>query len=183
MSKNKPADRCNIDVLYNQIFKEGDDVMVITDEDEIDFGKLQTDYDLRKIVLHRAGRRHPKVYDYSQIVFMANDGFPLRKVASEGFTEEMLSKMALGYELREALKVKPTKEIVRISHYHPPVPWRGRVTYGDPFEVTDDVAMVLMNVGISDPSGAFEETLFMRSSDGASGLFWWLDSVVEMDVA
>jgi len=63
--------------LFDRMFKNGDQVVIITENDLMDYGKLYVL--LNSFTLTQQGRK-PKEYPWNQVVFMAHDGFPVKKV-------------------------------------------------------------------------------------------------------
>ena len=63
--------------LFEQDFKEGDQVVIVNDLDLIDWGVLT--YNDKGFAL-ASGRRPARHYTWDQCVMMAHDGFPVRKI-------------------------------------------------------------------------------------------------------
>ncbi|MCJ2512481.1 MAG: hypothetical protein LN409_03910, partial [Candidatus Thermoplasmatota archaeon] len=63
--------------LYHACFKEGEEVIVITDGEDYHWGKLETVGE-EGCRLHRAEVKDPPLLKWRDVSFMSHDGFPIR---------------------------------------------------------------------------------------------------------
>lgn len=158
---------------YRRQFPDGTDVVIVTEDDEFDWGELRTHTQTEEIELRKAGRR-TIFYPFGEVVFIANDGFPLRQMQSGISEAEILER---GSEIASYLRWW--------QKGRPGLPHRYRYSIGDPFEVLD-VEGQLVNARNVTPDcidGRYDEALVMRADDGACGVLWSLGQIIELEVA
>ena len=147
--------------LFYRTFDEGDDVIVITEDDEWGWGKLEDITDEGAVLWQ--GNRHCRIF-WSEMRFMCHDGFPITKLkGADGSSsiEKIPSQRAL---ICTVLKKHGLTELV----------------FSDPFYIEGIVRAVLYNEGNNDPNHFYtddEEVLELVASDGATAHLWALNSV------
>jgi hypothetical protein len=167
--------------LFCELFGEGDEVIVITDEDVFIWGDLMS-YDEEGCELR--SMKGTKKYKWDCIRFMGHDGFPVRALtgASEELPilkDECFLRSILGY---------PSFTNVRFIQ-RDPGNWLsnrggnyrsggGSVTFGDPFLI-ENTEMKLMNLGNRGEwfeDDDFEEVIVCKAKDGARALLYDLET-------
>ena len=155
--------------LFLSNFLLGQDVVVITDEDEFFAGKLvlvAEDYCIIR------GPNEEYKLEWLNIRFMAHDGFPVRQL-----------KGADGSKSIEKIDTTETQELIRDSLQKES--YKMRAVIGDPFEI-DVVESRLWNPGMSGPrcwGHKFEETLVLTAPDGAVGLLYDIPTIYVAEMA
>jgi len=92
--------------LWDSMFKEGDNIILITDDDEFKWGKIKRategSLDLK------TGQRPVEVIDWDDIRFMAHDGFPVKKLMGADGSQliEQLDTTNTQKTIRQALEAK-----------------------------------------------------------------------------
>jgi hypothetical protein len=196
--------------LFMKDFKNGQSVVIITEDERFDWGTLQ--YTEETVTL-TSGLRPPKTYHWNQIVFMCHDGFPVRKVFGRYPEKEVdigdkpgLFRAALAAENLESMEQKanvihgvlglPEIDLEDVSpgftkaqeemeaEMEPFERLLTRFRFGDPFEV-EACHVRLFNPGNVGPQfylNHAEEVLRMMSRDGALAHHWQLVNVFEFEV-
>lgn len=192
--------------LFNSAFKLGDEVLLIDDEDKVYWGKLSSFNDDFCVLRRPNGRDTEFKWEY--LMFMSHDGFPCKKLlgADGSKSIERIDTTSIQKALRTALltdlcfdcdkrlvphnhlrreqgrsRCAPCKKVRRQYLIdHPP-----RRTYyrGDPFRI-ENVASELFNVGLSgEPfwNEHYEETLVLKSIDGAIAHVFALDTIYHVE--
>ena len=91
--------------LYHSMFKEGDEVVIVTEEeDHFEWGKIKTEKDGCRLT--RPGQKS-KYFDWDNIRFLAHDGFPVKKLmgADGSKTIEKIDTTKTQEAIREALSI------------------------------------------------------------------------------
>jgi len=169
--------------LFESCFKEGDEVVVIDEDDRFHWGKAA--FNEQGFALYRPGKATAFLWD--QVRFMAHDGFPVRKIlGADGSTSiELLDTEDTQEAIREVLTEEFSGK--RIS-----------ARLGDPFDVEDVVAK-LFHAGNSGPNywnrfynsvlGRYfsedhreaawerEEVILLESRDGAKAELWDIPTI------
>lgn len=150
--------------LYNEMFKDGNKVVIVTEDDELVWGELQTEKD--GCFIHRPNLKgrlcRGKKYYWHQIRFMSNDGFPCSQLLGADGSKSIEYEDPADKLIREAFD----------REYEP----RVTTVFGDPF-IIEDVSAKLYNPGILDYDGDQEEVLVMTAKDGARGCLWDLSTI------
>lgn len=160
--------------LLCNMFKERDEVVLVLEDDTFAWGALHTLSD--GVELCRQSRR-TKFYPWEQIRFMAHDGFPVRKVTgppSDHIIED-IDTTEVQQAVRGLLDAAKPKPKPRTGG------WRRAsgigIGFGDPF-VIEGVSATLCNPGrLFTPGEECEETIVMRSPEGAGGLLWDIPTI------
>jgi len=86
--------------LWDSMFKKGDDVVLITDDDELKWGKIgEVTKDSLRL---KTGQKSLEVINWDDVRFMAHDGFPVKKLMG-----------ADGSQLIEQLDTTDTQKAIR----------------------------------------------------------------------
>ncbi len=156
----------NIWNLFRDEFKDGDQVMIVHENCNIYGGKLKA-FKKECIV---GGTR----YLWSEIVFIAHDGFPCRSLRTTLNNEQLaeVENCDSIILMRKLLTRKPTEKLITTKKDV----WSG--SFGCPYQM-EDVAMQIIN-----PNNGlrwnYEETLLCQSKDGAVGMLWGIeDEIIE----
>lgn len=152
--------------LYWSMFKDGDEVVIITDDDKLYWGELETHNDGIELIIIRGPSRH---YSWDQIRFMSHDGFPVKKLMG-----------ADGGKSIEKLDTTDTQKVIRAAL----VPGSMiSVTFGDPFVIEDCFGKLLHpgNCGPAWWNEDGEEVVTLQSRDGANGLLWGLETLYSFE--
>ncbi len=157
---------------YRRAFKDGDQVVIETDEGKFVWGVLKTKND--GIMLGRPKGRRASEFLWEEIVFMAHDGFPDRGII--GMTKEEAEDRAFmtDTELIRSFLVGASSP----KHKIPPpststyVPSERKRSFGlgCPFAVEGVYIRSVLNIGNNGPQywgWDNEETLILESRDGA----------------
>jgi hypothetical protein len=181
--------------LFHELFKVGDDVVLVDAWDTMLAGRLvqisETGCSIRPALPEKWNRKTRQDVDYKweDIRFMSQMGFPVSKLmgADDSPSIEQLDTT----DLQEALRFTLMNEYDHISgtwDVHPQVasmvyrkPRRaGQIVFGDPFLV-EDVEVSLYNPGNCGDAWwgeDFEETLVLHHpGTGKSAHLWSLDTV------
>lgn len=162
--------------LWEGCFSIGDELVLITDEDKVLFGKL-THIEDDGLFLN------DDWVPWEHTRFASHDGFPVRKVFHPGGWKSILKTRTKerAAQVRELLRTEfEGKKRVPSS----PMP-RFRVCFGDPFDI-ERASVRLFNEG---NGGEYfndepdEEAMLLVSQDGARALLWDLASVLEVEAA
>ena len=90
--------------LFWSMFKNGEEVIIITEHDEFHWGKLNVLEDEEHFELLNPVTNKTKKFSWMETIFIAHDGFPVAKLRG-----------ADGSKLIEALDTTSTKEMIRQS--------------------------------------------------------------------
>ena len=166
--------------IYRVCFEEGDCVVLVTDDDVFDWGRLKSSDE--GLTLSWPGKQ-TRFYDWEDIRFMAHDGFPVKKI--------------MGKEPEVNLRHFKTKIAAIREKFHfgrlIQELWGGCTSmhFGDPFEILD-VSATLVNPGNClyfaseeeyHQNYLYEEVIMCEAKDGAKGLLWDLPTIHEFEVA
>jgi hypothetical protein len=198
--------------LFKKDFKNGDQVIIVTEDERFDWGTLHYNDEKGDVTLS-SGLRPVRTYHWNQIVFMCQDGFPVRKVFGPSPERERkyedvpgLLRAALAEENLEALERKayavqgiiglPEVELDEVSpgfarsqeemraETEPFESLLTRIKWGDPIRV-EARHVRLYNAGNVGPQfylNPAEEVLRMMSGDGALAHLWQLTNVFEFEI-
>lgn len=160
--------------LLRNMFKEGDEVVLVLEDDTFAWGALRT---LNEgVELYRQACR-TKFYPWEIVRFMAHDGFPVRKVTgppSDDIIED-LDTVGVQRAVRGLLDAAKPKRKPRTGGWSR----TSGLGFGDPYLI-EGVSAALYNRGrVSAPGEAYEETIVMRSPEGARGLLWDVPTIFE----
>ncbi len=160
--------------LFRQEFKDGEQVIIVHEDCKLYGGKL-TAYETHCTI----GSRN---YKWGEIVFIAHDGFPCRALRTTLSDEQLgdIENEDAVILLRKTLLKPPEKVIVKevVTETVVRRPRLHSYAGGCPF-LFDEIQIQLLNP-FSRNKGNFEETLFMKSKDGAFGMFWGIeDELIE----
>jgi len=191
----KPIDGWTI---FNKMFKPGDDLILIDEDDNFFGGKLIMAVEAGLIL--KIGIQKEKLYDWDDIRFISHDGFPVKKLMPSG--SDRYIQQAFSSEIPELIRNILTKESCRhckeimerdVLKKHErrcserPEPIAGTRSYygGCPWRI-EDVFSQIVNVGnCSDYfqyiDQTFLETAVLQSLDGANGLLWDLGSIYHFE--
>jgi hypothetical protein len=109
--------------LFTRDFKDGDDVIVVTEDDKFDWGMLRIGEKSIKLVhgADRKGKEMGHEYSYFQLTFMCHQGFPIRKLTGADGSQSVLKEdasdvqEAIRYELDEINSQKDTQRHEKIQ--------------------------------------------------------------------
>ena len=186
--------------LYWSMFKDGDEVVVVTEDDEFFWGKAYAE--ANNLRLKRPGSRD-KLLDWDEVRFMAHDGFPAKKLItlSRNPAIEALDTRDTQAAIRKVLthtpcascgKWKRRSELQKQSSYHrlwyckscldSKAPLKHAI-FGDPYLI-EDFSALLVNAGISwRDDWRHEETLVLRHRNGAPALLWGVETIYHWEAA
>jgi len=143
--------------LFDQMFDEGDNVIVITCFDEMVSGTLQPDRDGFTL----QGPSGPRRLGWGEVRFMAHDGLPVRFLP-DGTNQHLP-------DLQDTTK---HRNILALGQQP------SRIISGDPW-VLEDCTTHLVNP--HGPEGSsHEETVVLHHANGAKGLLWDLPTVYDV---
>lgn len=152
-------------VLFNEMFKNGEDIVVIDEFDILYWGKIQVDKADPDLGFHlkRINGKMKFLY-WKEIRFMGQDGFPVRELSGADGSDTIELEKPVEAKIRKA--VAPTPQ--DIHHYHT----RTRVRYmafGDPFLIEDCEVKLFNpgNYGMHHYLRDEEECLALTAKDGA----------------
>lgn len=153
--------------LYKECFKDGDIVVIVTEDDSIYYGKLKTEeygcYIRRKNYHNRL--QNGRLFRWEEIRFMAHDGFPCKQLLGADGNKSIEKERSKDSKIRKAFQCEFGIE--------------STIVYGDPFLI-ENVATILYNSG---NTGNYhwdeldEEVLKMIAKDGAKGCLWDLSTI------
>lgn len=198
--------------LFRKLFKVGQFVVAITDEDKMIWGYL--DWTDEHLVLSYP-TRHTAQYDWDTIRFIGHDGFPIKKVWGSQGQDELNNVRSVIAESnavvceecgavvgvrKRRVRVEPndlfrTKMLLclsckrRLRYYYPKNhPQSGSavvhsMSFGDPFEILD-VFIAFCNSGnaTEEFDGQFEEFAFCRAKSGAVGMLYDMTSIFDVHI-
>lgn len=196
--------------LFKKDFKNGQFVVIISEDDQLDWGTLHFDKVDEGMVTLSSGLRPARTYHWNQIIFMSHGGFPVRKIFGKYPEKDLITgdvpglfRAALAQENLEALQKKTNaargilgidlKEIspgfakVQEEMQAEVEPFEdilARIKFGDPFQV-EACGVRLFNAGNVGPQfylNPREEVLRMMSEDGAMAHLWQVGNVFEFEI-
>lgn len=153
--------------LFHSQFKDGEDVVIILDDDTARQGKLTAIE--QGALIQPPGAKVSTLYDWNHIQFISHDGFPVRKLLGADGSEAIAKLDTTNTELaiREALLDGPLKKVQAVIHD----PW-----------FFEDCSFQLVNAGRREwihTQRGIGETLLLQSKDGAqaqlydlAGIYW-----------
>lgn len=195
--------------LYNSMFKDGDEVIMLDEDDYFHWGVLKsTD---KYCILTRPTTGKVEKFEWDEVRFIAREGFPIKRLTGVDGSKliETLDTTDIQRFLREVLvSVICDKCGIRIdatpdSHegYVISSP-RGSYNYyrcsdckkkrravvGDPY-LLEDFSCCLLNPGNSWPKEQYwnkwqwdyEEVMVMRHKGGAQGLLWDIPTIYHFE--
>jgi len=177
--------------LFESCFKEGDEVVVIDEDDRFHWGRMTFDKQGLGFALYNPYKAVAFLWD--DVRFMAHDGFPIRKLlgADGSRTIELLDTLNTQESIREALSIEFPQKIISAR-------------LGDPFDIEGVVARLYHagNSGLSywnrfynsllqkyhseahrEAGWEREEVIVMESKDGAKAELWDLTTVYMFECA
>jgi hypothetical protein len=174
--------------LFWSMFSEGDNVVVITEDDEFYWGKMST----TDTCCCLTGHGGMTEIDWDDVVLIAHDGFPVRKVFGEGSVVEQLDTSNVEDAIRCALSsvrcrycgrwikhdLAPHKCIKKAISSSDDDGEGVTIARGDPWLI-ENVRAEIVNPGVfwMEDNWQYEETLRLYAPDGARGLLWRLDTI------
>jgi len=157
--KNPPA--FNAWKLYWNMFQDGDEVVIITEDDKMAWGEIKARGNgcwLKRYCYK------DKFFDWDEIRFMAHDGFPVRKLMGADGSKniEKLQTEDVQNQIREGLGLEYEEKKLK------------RIVYSDPFMIDSCKAKLVNkgNVWVPGSLNLHEEVLLLKSDDGAKGMLW-----------
>tara|TARA_Y100000310_G_scaffold215932_1_gene216880 strand:+ start:517 stop:1056 length:540 start_codon:yes stop_codon:yes gene_type:complete len=167
--------------LYYSIFNIGDFIVAITDDDSMVCGTITSQEPEEDLVLS-LGKTEEEV-PWETIVFMAHDGFPVKKVISDQGLRSVRELKAIN-EIREELTKKRKKSNAPLIRPSKPICNTPSGTFrshrfGDPWEVPSDWLRLYNPDMSNDPrryDTPYEETL-IGSYGGITFMQWFLPSI------
>jgi DNA-directed RNA polymerase subunit RPC12/RpoP len=185
--------------LFHGMFSIGDEVIIITDKDVYEWGKMVR-VDDKGITLKRKDKKE-KEWEWEEVSFMSHDGFPIRKLpptSSDLYVEKLLEDVksrTLQNCIRRALSFGECLDCEKITENNHVVyanrcpecnerfyKQRRSFTGGHPWQI-EGVTSQIFNMGnYSYPhwsNHAFEEVIVMKDKNGLGGQLWDLPSIFE----
>ena len=163
--------------LYRAMFKDGDEVIVIDDFDDITWGRIYAHEDCAE--LKNPNKKNEKIC-WDDIRFIAHDGFPAKILsgADGSKTIENIDTKNIQKAIRElyvdAIKIEKIEES------------RSSFRVGDPFDI-ENVRATLMNPGNTYNEDLnnwqYEEVLLFSHPNGSSGMLWDLSTIFMFEKA
>ena len=153
--------------LFHSQFRDGEDVVIILDDDTARQGKLTAIE--QGALIQPSSAKVPTLYHWDRIQFISHDGFPVRKLlgADGSKTIAKLDTTNTEVAIREALLDGPLKKVRAVIHD----PW-----------FFEDCSFQLVNAGRREwihTQRGIGETLLLQSKDGAqaqlydlAGIYW-----------
>lgn len=153
--------------IYNKCFKDGDTVIIVTEDDGVYYGILKTEetgcYIRRKNSFKKLQNGH--LFEWEIIRFMAHDGFPCKQLLGADGHPSIEKERSENQKIRAAFQCEYGLETTLV--------------YGDPYLI-ENVTAVLHNSGNTGDKywdELDEEVLVMTSKDGAVGCLWDLSTI------
>ncbi len=147
--------------LFKKVFKKGDEVLLVLEDDKFVFGKL-VDWDDGSCLIKKTSGKS-RWLPWEEIRFMSHDGFPVKLLRHE--PESIEFEPSAARVIRNGLKLAGYNELI----------------FADPFLI-ENVTGELFNLGNLDYDSWYEEVLVMTAPDGAQGLLWDLFTVFHVEV-
>ena len=154
--------------LWWSTFKDGEEVVVIDEDDKIHWGRLKT---TDEGVTLRRPYQADDVIPFERIRLAAHDGFPVRRLMGADGDPSIESWRSAEGQIRHEL----SEEIKPLT----------AARIGDPYDI-EGVQARLLNPGNAGDyywDNDAEEVLQMWAGDGAKGLLWDLSTVFMVEVA
>lgn len=187
--------------LFNAMFREGEVVIMLDDDDEFCWGRLVLPTDPaereRGCYLQRPGQR-PKFCVWSDTRFMCHDGFPVRQLMGADGSQTIAERFPIAGNVQDMYRalllvdhgrplVIEEKVVEKVVYRDKPVSVsRSQASFGigDPYLVEGVMAQVLNpgNVGPDYWGEDGEEVVMMAAKDGARGMLWGLDTTFHVAV-
>lgn len=186
--------------LYRSMFSDGDFVVVIDENDDMHWGKIKATE--THAILSWHSRPQPKVIPWTQIRFMAHDGFPVKKLmGADGSTsiEKCDSKEPMRI-IRKLLTHSLCVSCEKLIEDKNMDPMSGRVgkpldecktcwklsrhRFGDPFDIEPVRSRLYYpgNCGDEWWGEDFEEVLMLHADNGAKAQLFDLSTVFFAEV-
>ncbi len=155
--------------VFDRMFKEGNEVIIIDDLDKFHWGKIQY-WDDHSVTLYRTGGSRKRI-PWLNVALIANDGFPARKLFGADGSSSAEKEKSVAETIRGALKQQFHLKVSR------------RFIIRDPFEVVCDSAQ-LFNEGNADGHWCKEDEEFiLLRKDDAVALIYDIPSLLFMEAA
>lgn len=165
--------------LYRMCFEEGQEVVLIGEDDQVWAGSLKTTPEAA-ILRHGRGTKNT-VVPWIQCRFMCHDGFPYKKLRGK-FTDKFLVE-----KLEKANAARVVRHVLHEHGISEEVPMVVRhAIFGDPFETTQPVVARLHNSGNIGPywyCQDLEECVILTAPDGAKAQLFDLATVLHWEAA
>lgn len=169
--------------LFEKIFKQGDEVVVITDYDRFHWGKLS--YNFTNCTLKRPNKE--EVIPWHNVRFISHDGFPIKRLTGADGSKliEKINTADVQATIKNALVFslckdcgKLTENIYRCDSCQKIADKVRSMRVGDPFDI-EGVYPVLLKEGIWGLSGnnSEAECLHLVAPNGAIGQLFDLPSI------
>ncbi len=148
--------------LFKKTYKQNDYVLVITDDDNVYFGRMKY-YDEGLSLTETMGRKQFLYWD--AIRFICHDGFPVEKL-----------KGADGSDTIELLESVSTEKLIMDSLENLDI---GTLVFSDPFLIENVTSKYVQTFYPGDKvwQPETEELLLMQSNDGAVGMLYELNQI------
>lgn len=191
--------------LYRACFKEGDEVILMDDDDTFYWGKLETHETFCR--LHRSHKR-PTDVNWNKVVFMSHDGFPVKRIRESSAAAKALERVNTANVRAAVRKVLSGEEcgLCGVIVEEDSLEWNkwedattgkfvGRMNIcskcqkgvvirrGDPWEIEAAWAK-LWNPGRSAPEhwmDDHEEIIVAQSADGAYAHIWDVRTIFDFE--
>ena len=174
----------NLWALFHENFKLGEDILIITDDDQLYCGAFKGCDNYGIFLSHP--RAKDKKYQWDQIRFISHSGFPVKKLrGADGSNLIEMNHIMKKYSHHN----DPTREILEhilswVRHDGPKSKVRGpvRAIFGDPFEF-EAVKVELFNPDNYDHDELYEEVLSLTAKDRAHAELYDLGTIYHAEVA
>jgi hypothetical protein len=172
MSPKKEKDvgrEVNSWLMLFAMFKEGEEVYVIDEDDKFHFGKFKPNMDYCSV--------GDKEIDWDKVTFMSHDGFPITwlktGVPPDFFRNQDTTKIQERLRrLGSDAELEPNRRPLRRTSFR----------WGDPYDI-EEVSVVGFNIGGPITDSPDCEFLKLTAVDGAVGLFYDIPSVFVLEAA
>lgn len=148
--------------LFDRTFKEGDAVIVVTDQDEWAWGTLSDVSEDGALLKQRT--KHHHIY-WADMRFMCHDGFPVQKLKGADGSASIIALPNQRIQIRNLL----TRRLGLTE-----------LVFSDPFYIEGIAQATLYNEGNEAPNFFYtdnEEVLELVAPDGATAHLWSLNTV------
>lgn len=166
--------------LFKNTFKQGDFVIIVTDNDKFYWGSMA--YDEENCYLGRPGRR-VELIPWNSVRFIANDGFPIRELcgADGSISIEQMDTAAIQEKIHKELVSETESLCVYDVNYQKVIKRFRNVRFGDPYDI-EGVRPILLKegpwCGLKKPwNNPNAECLHLIAPGGAVGQLYSLESV------
>lgn len=80
--------------LFLQDFKNGDNVIIVTDDDRFDWGELRIDPEKIRLIqgINNRGKENGHEYSYYQLTFICHQGFPVKRLTGADGSQSVLKE-------------------------------------------------------------------------------------------